>query len=88
MEVTGQEPQAQLGWCSLVTLWAGPCVQEPALPIRQAVWYRQPLPTVAEALTVVRQLWWTPTHVDLSPATADVVEIPRSLLNRLTETLC
>jgi hypothetical protein len=31
---------------------------------------------------------WTSSHFYMSPAKADMVEIPRALLNRLTDTLC
>jgi len=41
-----------------------------------------------EAIAVVRQHWWTSTSVDMSPAKADLVELPGALLNRLTDTLC
>jgi hypothetical protein len=31
---------------------------------------------------------WSSSHFYMSPAKADLVEIPRALLNRLTDTLC
>jgi hypothetical protein len=58
------------------------------LPVRQTVWYRKPQPTFADAIAVVRQHLWTSTHFYMSPTTADMVEIPRTLLARLTDTLC
>ena len=79
---------ALLGLFSMVTLWAGQLAQEDTLPVRQAVWSRKAQPTVAEAIAVVRQHVWTSTHVSMSPTTADMVEIPRTLLARLTDTLC
>jgi hypothetical protein len=79
---------ALLGLFSIITLWAGQVAQEHALPIRQAVWYRKIQPTFAEAIAVVRQYLWTSTHLYMSPAKSDMVEIPSALLNRLTETLC
>jgi hypothetical protein len=79
---------ALLGLFSIITLWAGQVAQEPTLPIRQAVWYRKAQPTFADAIAVVRQHLWTPTHFSMSPAKPDMVEIPSALLNRLTETLC
>jgi hypothetical protein len=79
---------ALLGLFSIVTLLAGQLAQEHALPVRRAIWYRKPLPTFADAIAVVRQHLWTSTHFYMSPATADMVEIPCSLLNRLTDTLC
>ena len=77
-----------LGLFSMVTLWAGRLAQDQALPVRQAVWYRKPLPTFADAIAVVRQHLWTSSHFYMSPATADMVEIPCALLSRLTDTLC
>jgi hypothetical protein len=79
---------ALLGLFSITTLWAGQAAQEHALPIRQAVWYRKVQPTYAHAIAVVRQHLWTATRFYMSPAKADMVEIPSALLNRLTETLC
>jgi hypothetical protein len=79
---------ALLGLFSLVTLLAGQLTQEHTLPVRQAVWYRKPLPTFADAIAIVRRHLWTSTHFYMSPEKADMVEIPGALLNRLTETLC
>jgi hypothetical protein len=79
---------ALLGLFSIITLLAGQLAQEHALPVRQAVWYRKLQPTFTDAIAVVRQHLWTSTHFYLSPATADLVEIPSALLNRLTDTLC
>jgi hypothetical protein len=42
---------------------------------------------VSVAQPQVRQHLWTHTHVYMSPAKADMVEIPCFLLNRLPETL-
>jgi hypothetical protein len=52
------------------------------------VWYRKRQPTFADAIAVVRQRVWTSTHFCMSPMKADMVEIPRTLLARLTDTLC
>jgi hypothetical protein len=79
---------ALLSLFSMVTLLAGQLAQEHVLPVRQAVWYRKPLPTFADAIAIVRQRLWTPTHFPMSPTKADMVEIPYALLNRLTDTLC
>jgi hypothetical protein len=79
---------ALLGLFSIVTLLAGQLAQEHALPVRQAVWYRKSLPTFVDAIAIVRRDLWTSTHFCMSPGKADMVEIPCTLLNRLTETLC
>lgn len=79
---------ALLGLFSMVTLMAGQLAQEHVLPVRQAGWYRKPLPTFADAIAIVQRHVWTSTHFYMSPEKADMVEIPCTLLNRLTETLC
>jgi hypothetical protein len=79
---------ALLGLFSIITLLAGPMAQEHALPVRQAIWYRNIQPTFTDAIAVVRQHLWTSTYFYMSPAQADLVEFPGALLNRLTETLC
>ena len=79
---------ALLGLFAIITLLAGQLAPEHALPVRPAVWYRKIQPTFTDAIALVRQHWWTSTHFPLSPAPADLVEIPGALLNRLTATLC
>ena len=79
---------ALLGLFSLVTLLAGRLAQEHLLPVRQAVWYPKSLPTFADAIAIVRQHLWPSTQFYRSPPTADRVEIPSVLLERVTETLC
>jgi hypothetical protein len=79
---------ALLGLFSIITLLAGRLAQQQALPLRQAMWYRKHQPTFADAIAVVRQRLWTSTHFYMSPTKADMVEIPCTLLNRLTDTLC
>jgi len=79
---------ALLGLCSMGTLMAGQLAPAHVRPVRQAVWSRTPRPTVADALAIVRQHWWTATHCSMSPAKADRVDIPCARLNRLTDTLC
>jgi DDE superfamily endonuclease len=77
-----------LGLFSLVTLFAhGLLTGEQAFPIRQAAWYSKTLPTFADTLAFVRQHLWPVTLSYLSPAKPDMIEIPRALFERLTETL-
>jgi hypothetical protein len=79
---------ALLGLLSMVTLTAGQLAPEHVPPVRQAVWYRTPLPTFADAIAIVRQHLWPSTHLPMPPANADLVDISCGLLNRLTDTLC
>src|SRR5262249_40121151 len=50
---------ALLGLFSLVTLLAHPVCSSTAPPLQQSAWYHKPLPTVADALALVRRQLWT-----------------------------
>ena len=78
---------ALLGLFALVTLCAHALLQGEDLPARSAAWYTKPLPTFSDTLALVRQQLWPVTISYMSPATPDVVEIPRALFERLTDTL-
>jgi hypothetical protein len=78
---------ALLGLFSLVTLFAQTFLGGKPLPVRQAAWYTKALPTFADTLAFVRQQLWPVTLFCMSPAKPDMVEIPRALLERLTNTL-
>lgn len=78
---------ALLGLFSLVTIFAHQLLQEQPLPVRQTAWYTKALPTFADTLAFVRKQLWPVTLSCMSPAQPDMVEIPRALLDRLTETL-
>jgi len=75
-----------LGLFSLVTLCAKGLLRHDPLPTRQTAWYAKPLPTFADTLALVRQHLW-PVTFHLSPDQPDIVQIPRPLLERLSETL-
>jgi hypothetical protein len=78
---------ALLGLFSLVTLFAQTLLDGKTLPVRQAAWYTKTLPTFADTLAFVRRQLWPITLFYLSPAKHDMVEIPRALFERLTNTL-
>ncbi|GHO68293.1 hypothetical protein KSC_071850 [Ktedonobacter sp. SOSP1-52] len=78
---------ALLGLFSLRTLFAQTLFDGKPLPERQSAWYIKALPTFADTLAFVRQQLWPVTLFGMSPAKPDMVEIPRALLDRLTDTL-
>ena len=78
---------ALLGLFSLVTIFAHQLLQEQPLPVRRTAWYTKALPTFADTLAFVRKQLWPVTLSFMSPAQPDMVEIPRALFERLTETL-
>jgi hypothetical protein len=77
-----------LGLFSLVTLMADRLIKDQSLPVRTAAWYRKELPTFADALAQVRSCLWKSCHFSTSSQKREVVKIPRSLLERLTDAVC
>lgn len=78
---------ALLGLFSLVTLLAHQLRGDEALTVRQAAWYAKSTPTFVDALALVRRQLWPLGISYLSSGTPDLVQIPRSQLDRLTDTL-
>lgn len=78
---------ALLGLFSLVTLLAHPHLAA-ASGVRRAAWYPKPLPTFADALALVRRQLWGHAAFRTSARADDVVEVPRAVVERLTEALC
>jgi DDE superfamily endonuclease len=78
---------ALLGLFSLVTLFARARLDGQPLPARQAAWYAKSAPTFSDTLAFVRQCLWPVTVFSTSPSSDEVVEIPRALFDRLTDTL-
>ncbi|MCA1725083.1 MAG: transposase [Thermomicrobia bacterium] len=79
---------ALLGLFSLVTLLAHPQLIAHPGPLRQAAWYRKRTPTFADALAWVRREIWAQETFCMSSEGAEMVKVPRALVERLTETLC
>ncbi len=75
------------GLFSLVTLCAHVLLRGEPLPVRRAAWYAKELPTFSDTLAFVRQQLWPASISSLSPAQPDMIEIPRSLFVRFTDTL-
>jgi hypothetical protein len=60
-----------------------------ALPHRRTAWYPKGEPTFSDALAAVRRsLWVEAARFPASPRAADRVEVPRSVLDRLTDMAC
>ncbi len=78
---------ALLGLFSLVTLLVHRLLQGKDLPIRQAAWYQKASPSFSDALAFLRLQLWPARVIWRSPAQADLVEIPRGLLDCLTDML-
>jgi hypothetical protein len=57
-------------------------------PVRMAAWYEKQRPTFADAIAVVRRCLWSSRHFSTSDQNKDVLKVPRSLLERLTDAVC
>lgn len=78
---------ALLGLFSLVTLFAHQLLQGQKPPTRQAAWYAKKVATFSDTLAFVRQHLWPVTISWLSPNDPEVVQIPKALFDRFTDTL-
>ena len=77
-----------LGLFSLVTLMADCLCMRHPMPIRLAAWYTKERPTFADAMALTRRYLWSSCHFSTSRQSRDVVKVPRSLLERLTDAVC
>jgi hypothetical protein len=78
---------ALLGLFSLVGLLVHGLLQGKNLPTRRAAWYQKAAPTFSDALAFLRLQLWPARLIWRSPAQPDMLEIPRGLLDCLTDTL-
>lgn len=72
---------------SIVTLIASQSLNQQALPVRTASWYRKEQPTFSDTLAMVRRCLWSQTNCSMSRQSTDNIKIPRELFERLTDTL-
>ncbi|MFN8540447.1 MAG: transposase [Thermomicrobiales bacterium] len=79
---------ALFGLFSLVTLYAHPRMGPTADRVRQAAWYHKPLPTFSDALALVRRELWRQVAFCMSEREADLVKVPRALVERFADALC
>lgn len=76
------------GLFSIVTLMADVLIKNETPAVRQAAWYAKEYPTFSDAIAIVRRCLWSSCHFSMSGRQSDVVKIPRSLLERLTDAVC
>lgn len=81
---------ALLGLFSLVALRARELHGRGALVTRRSTWYRgKEAPTFSDALAAVRRaLWAEAARLPTSPSGGDRVEVPRAVLDRLSDLAC
>lgn len=78
---------ALLGLFSLVAVLAHSRLNQRPQAVRTAAWYAKRLPTFVDALALVRRELWPVQVSSTSPEPTGMVEIPRALLQRFTDTL-
>ena len=76
------------GLFSVVAMVAQELEQHGKLKMRQAVWYHKELATFSDAIGCVRQQIWERQSFQTSGAEVEMIKIPRSYLECLTDTLC
>jgi hypothetical protein len=77
-----------LGLYSLTALLAANLLKQQAVPVRRAAWYGKQSATFSDTIALVRRWLWSHQHFQMSATEADMIKVPRSLLERLTDTLC
>jgi len=76
------------GLFSLVTLMANSLIKDQTKVVRTAAWYKKEQPTFSDAVGLVRRCLWGSCHFQTSQLENDLVKIPRSLFERLTDAVC
>jgi hypothetical protein len=79
---------AWFGVYSSVTLAAAHLLGGQPAPVRTTTWYPKPQATFSDAMAFVRRALWRADSFSISGASLEMVKIPRSLFERLTDTLC
>ncbi len=79
---------ALLALYSIITLVAACLVESNKVPVRQSAWYAKEVATFSDTIAMVRRYLWSHQHFQMSQTTSEMIKVPRSLLERLTETLC
>ncbi|MBI3949115.1 MAG: hypothetical protein HY314_01465 [Acidobacteria bacterium] len=74
--------------CSLVTLTAQALIKTDTPVIRTAASYAKTQPTFSDAIALVRRQLWSHDYFSISDQNADLIKIPRSLVERFTDALC
>jgi hypothetical protein len=74
--------------CSLVT-WMADCLStRQTMPVRLEAWYPKERPTFADAIALTRRCLWSSCHFSTSSQSHDVLKVPRSFWERLTDAVC
>jgi hypothetical protein len=80
--------QTLFGLFSLVALMANRLIKGKVKPVRTAARYSKERPTFSDAISLVRLCLWSGCHFSTSSPNSEVLKVPRSLLERLTDAVC
>lgn len=84
----GRTTPALFGLYSLVTMLAQTLIESGTRIVRTAAWYAKAQLTFSDAIAIVRRMLWSHCHFSMSGSQPEVVELPRSLFERLTDAVC
>jgi hypothetical protein len=84
----GRTTPVLMGLYSIVTLTTGTLMKSEKKVIRTAAWYVKTEPTFSDAIALIRRQLWSHCHFSTSGQPGDVIKIPRSLFERLTDAVC
>jgi hypothetical protein len=84
----GRSTPCLFGLFSLVTMMAQELSRAGKLKIRGAIWYQKEAATFNDAIGCVRQQIWEWQSFQTSENEWEMIKIPRSFLETLTDTLC
>lgn len=84
----GRTTPVLFGMYSIVTLVANELMKTDRKRVRTAAWYEKERPTFSDAIGLVRRRIWSHSHFSTSGEEDDIIKIPRSLFERLTEAVC
>ncbi|HJQ67761.1 MAG TPA: transposase [Blastocatellia bacterium] len=73
---------------SIVTLTSGTLMKAERRVIRTAAWYAKRQPTFSDAIALLRRHMWSQSYFSISDSGSEMIKIPRSLLERLTDAVC
>ena len=79
---------ALFGLYSLVTMTAQELMKVGTKAVRSAAWYAKRQPTFSDAIALIRRALWSHSYYSTSDQHSDVIKIPRSLIERLTDAVC
>jgi hypothetical protein len=79
---------ALFGIYSIVTLIAAQLIGNQQAPVRITAWYPKQRTTFSDIIALVRRSLWNADHFAISGTRPEIVKIPRSPFNRITEALC